>query len=323
MKNIAVFTSGGDAPGMNAAIRAVVRSAIFYGKAIYGIQQGYYGMINNTINEMNARSVSSIINRGGTILKSARSEEFKTDSGMAKAFHNIKQKNIDAIVAIGGDGTFRGADAFSKKYEIPIVGIPGTIDNDLAGTDFTLGFDTSTNTAMRLIDTIRDTATSHNRLFFIEVMGRDTGYIAVRSALASGAEAALIPEKTSDIKELCESLMDGAKRKKSSSIVVVAEGDEAGGAFAIAEKVRTQFPDYEIKVTVLGHLQRGGSPTCFDRELGSRLGVAAIEGLLNGHKNEMLGIVNNELRYTAFGELHHSTKGINEELIRINKILSI
>jgi len=323
VKKIGVFTSGGDSPGMNAAIRAVVRCAIYYEKEIYGIYRGYQGMIEGEIEAMNVRTVSNIIHRGGTILKSARSQEFMTSEGMQKAYEQLQIHGIDSLVAIGGDGTFRGAHEFYNLYGIPTIGIPGTIDNDIAGCDYTLGFDSAINTVVKAIDNIRDTANSHNRLFFIEVMGRDTGYIAVHSALAGGAEAYMIPEKAMSVEGLIEILEAGAQNKKSSSLVVVSEGNPSGGAYELAQKVKEKFSYYDTKVTVLGHIQRGGSPTVFDRILASQLGVAAVEALLEGLKELMVGRQGQRLVYTPLGETSSVEKGIETDLLRINKILSI
>lgn len=320
---IGVFTSGGDSPGMNACIRAVVRACVYNKKKAVGIYQGYHGLINNEFEELHVRSVSNIIHKGGTILKSARSEEFMTKEGRERAWENIKKNRIDALVAIGGDGTFRGAHTFYEEYGIPVIGVPGTIDNDLNGTYYTIGYDTATNTAVEAIDKVRDTASSHNRLFFIEVMGRDAGFIAIRSAIAAGAEAIMIPEENTTIDELVGILKLGAQSSKSSSLVVVAEGDEEGGAFEIARKVGEKFHYYDTKVTVLGHLQRGGSPTCFDRVLASRLGVAAVEGLLEGKKDVMVGRFASEITFTPLEEATKQGHKIDEELLRIADILSV
>lgn len=277
IKNIGVFTSGGDSPGMNAAIRAVIRTTIFYDCKVFGIHRGYDGLIDGDIFEMDATSVSNIIHRGGTILKTARSERFRTDEGMKQAFETIQKNSIDAIVALGGDGTSRGALAFNKIYDVPFIVVPCTIDNDLFGTDFAIGYDTAINTAMEAIDKIRDTADAHNRLFFVEVMGRDAGFIAMRSGIGGGAEAILVPESKTDSDELMKKLEHGWKRNKSSYIVVVAEGDEAGGAYKVAQRVKEKFPQFDTRVSILGHMQRGGNPTCMDRVLASRLGVAAVD----------------------------------------------
>ena len=322
LKKIGVFTSGGDAPGMNAAIRGVVRAGLYYGLEVVGIKRGYEGLINDDVVEMQSRSVSNIIHRGGTILKSARSSEFRTKEGRAKAFETVKKNGIEALVAIGGDGTFTGASIFFEEYGIPTVGVPGTIDNDLAGTDFTIGYDTATNTAVEAIDKIRDTASSHNRLFFIEVMGRDSGYIAVRSALAAGAEAVLIPERVSTLDDIIEVLELGSKRNKTSSLVVVAEGGPIGSTYEIARLVKQRFGHYETKVTILGHIQRGGTPTVMDRVIASRLGVAAVQGLLNGENNTMVGLVHNKVKYTPIAEALKMDREINESVWKTAEILA-
>lgn len=323
IKRIGVFTSGGDAPGMNAAIRAVVRAALYADLEVFGIKRGYDGLIKGDLTPMGSRSVSNIIHRGGTILKSARSQEFRTKEGRQKAYETIQKYGIDALVAIGGDGTFTGASIFYEEYGIPTVGIPGTIDNDLAGTDFTIGYDTATNTAVDAIDKIRDTASSHNRLFFIEVMGRDSGFIAVRSALASGAEAILIPEKDMTVDELVDKLEIGAMNNKTSSIVVVAEGGSYGGAMEIAQRVKERFTQYETKVTIIGHIQRGGTPTVFDRVLAGRLGVAAVKGLLDGKHDTMVGLIHDQISYTPIAEALKMDRMINEDIWETAKILSI
>ncbi|GAB3712620.1 6-phosphofructokinase [Spirosoma flavus] len=324
MKRIAVFTSGGDAPGMNACIRAVVRGAVYHGIEVFGIRRGYSGMINGDIFQMTSHSVSNIVQRGGTILKSARSKEFMTPEGRAKAHDQLKKFDIEGLVAIGGNGTFTGATLFYDEYGIPTVGAPGTIDNDLYGTDYTIGFDTAVNTALEAIDKIRDTADSHDRIFFIEVMGRDSGYIAIQSGIAGGAEMVMVPEVLTPISEVVEALKSGWSRQKSSSIVVIAEGEEAGNAVVISEKIRQQIQtDIDMRVTTLGHIQRGGIPTAYDRILASRLGLGALEGLMNGEKNVMAGIVNNELIYTPFRDTIRLPKPINEDLLRMVKILSV
>ena len=323
IRNIGVFTSGGDAPGMNAAIRAVVRTGLYYKREMYGIYRGYQGMIEGEIMHLKSRSVSNIIHRGGTILKSARSTDFRTPEGRRKAFEKLQKRRIDALVAIGGDGTFTGAHVFHEEYGIPIIGIPGTIDNDLPGSDFTLGFDTATNTTIEAIDKIRDTASSHNRLFFIEVMGRDAGFIAVRAAMAAGAEAVLIPERETSIDELVDTLELGAKRNKTSSLVIVAEGGQAGGAIEIAKRVNERFDHYDARVTILGHLQRGGTPSCADRVLAGRLGVAAVEALLNGESDVMVGVINNKVAYTPLKKATELERDMDEEIFRIAKILSL
>lgn len=324
MKRIAVFTSGGDAPGMNACIRAVVRGAVYHGIEVFGIRRGYNGMISGDIFQMTSHSVSNIVQRGGTILKSARSKEFMTPEGRAKAYEQLKKFDIEGLVAIGGNGTFTGATLFFDEFGIPTVGAPGTIDNDLYGTDYTIGFDTAVNTALEAIDKIRDTADSHDRIFFIEVMGRDSGYIAIQSGIAGGAEMVMVPEVLTPIPEVIEILKSGWSRQKSSSIVVIAEGEEAGNATDIAEKIRQQVqPDIDMRVTTLGHIQRGGIPTAYDRILASRLGLGAMEGLMNGEQNVMAGIVNNELVYTPFRDTIRLPKPISEDLLRMVKILSV
>lgn len=324
MKRIAVFTSGGDAPGMNACIRAVVRGAVYHGLEVFGVRRGYSGMINGDIFQMSSYSVSNIVQRGGTILKSARSKEFMTPEGRAKAFEQLQKFGIEGLVAIGGNGTFTGATIFYDEFGIPTVGAPGTIDNDLYGTDHTIGFDTAVNTALEAIDKIRDTADSHDRIFLIEVMGRDSGYIAIQSGIAGGAELVMVPEVLTPISEVVETLKAGWSRQKSSSIVVIAEGEEAGIATEIATKIRQQIDmNIDMRVTTLGHIQRGGIPTAYDRILASRLGLGALEGLMNGEKNVMAGIVNNELVYTPFRDTIRLPKPINEDLLRMVKILSV
>ena len=322
LKRIAVFTSGGDAPGMNACIRAVVRTALFSGVEIYGIRRGYNGLIRGDIMKMESHSVSNIVQRGGTILKSARSDEFRTAEGRKKAFDQLQDYGIEGLVAIGGNGTFTGAEMFYNEYGVPTVGAPGTIDNDLYGTDYTIGFDTAVNTALDAIDKIRDTADSHDRIFFIEVMGRDSGYIAVQSGIGGGAELVMVPEQQSSIEEVIETLKGNFTRHKTSSIIIVAEGEEEGGANEVANKVKEYVPYADIKVTNLGHIQRGGSPTAFDRILASRLGVAAVDGLLAGRKNVMAGIVNNDVVYSPFRDTLIKAKPIHPDLYRLAEILS-
>jgi 6-phosphofructokinase 1 len=323
MKKIAVLTSGGDSPGMNACIRAVVRGAVYYGIEVFGIKRGYNGLIMNDILPMTSFSVSNIVQRGGTILKSARSKEFMTKEGRQKAYENLQKLGIDGLVVIGGNGTFTGAQIFYDEYGIPVVGAPGTIDNDLYGTDYTIGFDTAVNTALDAIDKIRDTADSHDRVFFIEVMGRDSGYIAIESGIGGGAELIMVPETLTTIDDVIETLRQGWNRSKTSSIIVVAEGDDEGSAPEIAAKVKTALPLGDIRVTILGHVQRGGTPTAQDRILASRLGLGAVEGLLNGEKNVMVGVVNNQLVYTPFNDTITKTKPIHPDLIRMLGILSI
>lgn len=323
MKHIAVLTSGGDAPGMNACIRAVVRSALHFNFNVYGIMRGYQGMIEGDFVPLKRESVSNIIQMGGTILRSARSLEFRTPEGRRKAYQQLVKHNIDRIVAIGGDGTFTGAKVFMEEYpDIRIVGCPGTIDNDLFGTDYTIGFDTAINTAMEAIDKIKDTANAHDRLFFIEVMGRDAGFIAMATAIATGAEAVLVPEMPTDINKLIETLESGFLKKKSSSIVIVAEGEEAGGAFQVAEMVKEKLNAYEIKVSILGHIQRGGHPSCMDRLRASRIGVAAIQALIEGQKGVMIGIIHDAISYTPFEQAIKHNQEINPRILQMVDILS-
>jgi 6-phosphofructokinase 1 len=323
LQHLGIFTSGGDSPGMNACIRAVVRASVYHGLRITGIRRGYQGLIEGDFVDLDSRSVSNIIQRGGTILKSARSKDFLDSGGRQKAYENCSSKGIEAIVAIGGDGTFKGAEVFMQEFEVPIIGVPGTIDNDLSGTDFTLGFDTAVNTAVQAIDKIRDTAASHDRIFFIEVMGRDAGYIALNAGIAAGAESILIPEDKTDISKLVKKLDDGRKNEKTSSIVVVSEGDEAGGAFEIAAKVRKLRPEYDTKVTILGHIQRGGSPTVADRILGTRLGVASVEALLNGMKGVMAGVINDKVKFTPLQDCIKLSKPFQADYFKVSDITSI
>jgi len=307
---------------MNAAIRAVVRTAIYYNLQVTGIRRGYEGMINGEFFSMDQKSVANIIQRGGTILKTARSEQFRTKEGRRLAYDQLKKHGVDALVGIGGDGTFTGARIFGNEYDIPVVGLPGTIDNDLLGTDFTIGYDTAINTVIDAVDKIRDTAESHDRVFIVEVMGRDSGLIALRTGIASGAEAIIIPETKRDINALFERLENGRK-DKSSKIVIVAEGEEAGSAFEIGHQVKEKFPNYDTRVSILGHIQRGGRPTCMDRVLASRVGVAAVEALRDGHRNEMVGIIHNEISYTPFEHACKHNVEINPNLLKIVEILSI
>lgn len=302
IKCIGILTSGGDAPGMNAAIRAVTRSAIFNGWKVKGIYRGYEGLINNNIKELTTESVSNIIQRGGTILKTARSKEFMTPEGRQKAYENLKANGIDALVVIGGNGSLAGAQALANEHDMICIGLPGTIDNDLYGTDATIGYDTALNTIIECVDKIRDTATSHDRIFFVEVMGRDAGFLAQNSAIASGAEAAIIPEDQTDIDQLEEFISRGVRKSKSSSIVIVSESPKSGGAMHYAERVRKEYPEYDVRVTILGHLQRGGTPSAFDRILSSRLGVAVIDALKEEQRNVMIGICNNEIVYVPFNK---------------------
>jgi len=324
IKKIGVMTSGGDAPGMNAAIRAVVRACTYYNVKCIGYYRGYDGMIENDFTELTSRNVKNIINKGGTILKSARSDEFRTVEGRNIACKNLKAENVDAIVLIGGDGTFTGGALFSEEHDIPVIGIPGTIDNDIYGTQFTIGYDTALNTVVEAVDKIRDTASSHNRLFFIEVMGRDAGFIALNAGVGAGAEEILIPEEDQPLEKLVESLNRSKQNGKTSSIVIVAEGDKTGkNVFELADYVKENMEDYSPRVTVLGHLQRGGSPTCSDRVLASRLGVNAVELLLNGEKDVMVGLRNNQIVATPIIEIMRCKNSINRELLRISDILSV
>jgi 6-phosphofructokinase 1 len=323
IKRIAVFTSGGDAPGMNAALRAVVRTASFHDLHVYGINRGYEGMIDGDLKRLERRDVANIIHRGGTILKTARSKRFMEAEGRQQAFESLQAFDIDACIAIGGNGTFTGAHVFGQEHPMPFMGIPGTIDNDLYGTDYTIGFDTAVNTAIEAVDRIRDTADSHNRLFFIEVMGRHAGYIALHTAIASGAESVLIPEIETSLESLVDRLRKNAKRKKLFSLIIVAEGTPLGNATEIARKVSEHVSDFEIKVTIIGHLQRGGAPNGLDRVLASRLGHSAVEGLLNGQSDKMVGILNDEIVYTPFEDAIYKQKDINNDLVRMSEILAM
>lgn len=324
IKNIGVLTSGGDSPGMNAAVRAVVRTCVYHNIGCFGIYQGYQGLIDNKLEPMNARSVKDIINKGGTILKSARCLEFRTPEGRKTAYENLKKNNIDGLVVIGGDGSFTGAMIFQKEFSFPVVGIPGTIDNDIQGTRFTLGYDTALNTVIEAIDKIRDTASSHNRLFFVEVMGRDAGHIALNAGIGAGAEEILIPEEDMGLERLLESLKRSEKSGKSSSIVVIAEGDKTGkNVFEIASYIENNLPYYEVRVSVLGHMQRGGTPSCFDRVLASRMGVFAVESLLEGNSNKMVGIIDEQMTLTPLEDAIKGKSQINNNLIRVSDILSI
>lgn len=323
LRKIGVLTSGGDAPGMNAAIRAVARTAIYYNIGVVGIRNGYQGMITGDFKNLKSYMVSDIIQRGGTILKSARSEEFRAEEGRKKAYDNLKKEGIDGVVVIGGDGSFKGARKFNEEYDIPFVGVPGTIDNDLYGTDYTIGYDTALNTIVDAVDKIRDTASSHNRLFFIEVMGRDAGFLALRGGIATGAEAVLIPEIHSDTLSLKEHLEREYKRKKLSNIILVAEGDETGGAFSIAEQVKEDFKGFDIRVTVLGHIQRGGSPSAFDRVIGSEMGVAAVDALIDDQQSVMMGMMNRTIVHVPFNKTVKYHKDVNRRLLEIQEILSI
>ena len=324
IKKIGVLTSGGDAPGMNAAVRAVVRTAVYHKVECVGIHQGYQGLIDNKLKVMNARSVNNIINKGGTILKSARCLEFRTKEGRQTAFKTVQKHGIEALVVIGGDGSFTGAMIFQSEFNIPVIGIPGTIDNDIFGTSHTIGYDTALNTVIEAIDKIRDTAISHNRLFFVEVMGRDAGHIALNTGIGAGAEEVLIPEEDMGLDRLLDSLKRSEKSGKSSSIVVLAEGDKTGkNVFEIAEYVEKNMPYYDVRVSVLGHMQRGGSPSCFDRVLASRMGVYAVEALLQGKSNMMVGMKSEEIIFSPLEKAIKGKSEINKDLIRVSDILTI
>ena len=321
IKTIGVLTSGGDAPGMNACIRAVTRAAIFQGWKVYAVYRGWEGLINDDIKEFTTESVSNTIQRGGTILKTARSKEFLTVEGRQKAYDNMCKYDIDALVVIGGNGSLAGAMELAKEHDVPVIGLPGTIDNDLYGTDSTIGYDTALNTIMECVDKIRDTATSHDRIFFVEVMGRDAGFLTQNSAIAAGAEAAIIPEDNTDIDQLANFINRGIRKSKNSSIVLVSE--KAGGAMHYAERVRKEYPQYDVRVSILGHLQRGGTPTAYDRILASRLGVAAIEALQEGQRNIMVGIKDDQIVYVPITRAIKWDKPIDKELINVLGILSI
>lgn len=320
---IGILTSGGDAPGMNAAIRAVTRTAIYNGFEVKGIMRGYKGLISDEIIPFQTENVSNIIQHGGTILKTARSEEFRTAEGRKTAYENIKKHGITALVVIGGDGSLTGARIFATEYNFPIVGVPGTIDNDLFGTDTTIGYDTALNTIVEAVDKIRDTATSHERIFFIEVMGREAGFLALNGAIASGAEAAIIPEIATEVDQLGEFIQHGFRKSKNSSIVLVAESELTGGAMGLAERVKNEFPQYDVRVTILGHIQRGGSPSATDRILASRMGEAAIHALIEDQRNVMIGIQNDELVYIPFSKAIKNQKPVKRELLNTLKTLSI
>ena len=324
IQNIGVLTSGGDSPGMNAAIRAVVRGSLYYKLKVTGVLRGYDGLINADFISMDGKSVANIIQRGGTILKTARCDDFRSKEGRAKAYKNLVESNIDALVVIGGDGTFTGADVFSQEYDFPIIGLPGTIDNDLEGTDLTIGYDTAINTVVNAVDKIRDTAESHDRLFIVEVMGRDSGIIALRSGIGVGAEAILIPEAKMTTANLVHRVEHGRK-DKASKIIVVAEGDEAGGAYNVGEVLKEKFPHHDIRVSVLGHIQRGGSPSCADRVLASRLGVAAVEALLEGKSKVMVGQINKEIVFTPFSKAikHIDATQVTPAWLQLAEILSL
>lgn len=323
IKCIGILTSGGDAPAMNAAIRAVTRTAIYNGFEVKGIMRGYKGLITGEIIQFKTQNVSNIIQQGGTILKTARCSEFTTTEGRQTAYETMQREGIDALVVIGGDGSLTGARIFASEFNIPIVGLPGTIDNDLYGTDTTIGYDTALNTIMEAVDKIRDTASSHERLFFIEVMGRNAGFLALNGAIATGAEAAIIPEIATEVDQLDELISNGFRKSKNSSIVLVAESELTGGAMGLADRVKKEFPEYDVRVTILGHIQRGGSPTASDRIIASRMGEAAIHAFIEGQRNVMIGIQNDELVYVPFSKAIRNDKPINRELLNTVKVLSI
>lgn len=323
IKTIGVLTSGGDAPGMNAALRAVTRAAISQGIAVKAIYRGYKGLITDEIVDFQTQNVSNIIQHGGTIIKTARCDEFKTPEGRATAYERIKDHNIDALVVLGGDGTFTGAKVFAQEYNFPVVGVPCTIDNDLYGTDSTIGYDTALNTVIECVDKIRDTASSHERLFFVEVMGRDAGFLALNAAIASGAEAAVIPEVSIKDDMLAEVIQNGFRKTKNSSIVLVAESKETGGANGVAQRVKSEYPQYDVRVVILGHIQRGGSPTAVDRILASRMGAAAIDALLEEQRNLMIGVVNDKIVYVPFTKAIKDDKPIDLKLLQVLRQLSI
>ena len=323
INSIGILTSGGDAPGMNAAIRAVTRSAIYNGLKVFGIYRGYKGLVTDEIVEFKSQNVSNIIQMGGTILKTARCKEFKTAEGRAQAYENMKKHGIDALVVIGGDGSLTGARILAQEFDIPCIGLPGTIDNDLYGTDTTIGYDTALNTILDAVDKIRDTATSHERLFFVEVMGRDAGFLALNGAIAAGAEAAIIPEFSTEVDQLEQFIEHGFKKSKSSSIVLVAESELTGGAMHYAERVKNEYPQYDVRVTILGHLQRGGRPTAHDRIIASRMGVASIQALMEGQRNVMIGIENDKIVYVPFAKAIKNDKPIDRELVNVLAELSI
>lgn len=323
IKCVGVLTSGGDAPGMNAAIRAVTRSAIYNGLKVKGIYRGYKGLITGEIQEFQTQNVSNIIQLGGTILKTARCAEFKTPEGRQIAHETMVREGIDALIVIGGDGSLTGARLLAQEYDVPCIGLPGTIDNDLYGTDTTIGYDTALNTILDAVDKIRDTATSHERLFFVEVMGRDAGFLALNGAIAAGAEAAIIPEFNTEVDQLEEFIKNGFRKSKNSSIVLVAESEITGGAMHYAERVKNEYPQYDVRVTILGHLQRGGSPTAHDRIIASRMGVASIQALMEGQRNVMIGIENDKIVYVPFAKAIKNDKPIDRELVNVLNELSI
>lgn len=321
LKKIAVLTSGGDAPGMNAAIRAVTRTAVYNKLEVIGIREGYRGLIEKSFTPLWSNDVSDIIQRGGTILKTARCMEFKTSEGRQIAYNNLKEIGVNGVVVIGGDGTFTGARIFNEEFDIPFVGIPGTIDNDLYGTDYTIGYDTALNTVVEAVDKIRDTASAHNRMFFIEVMGAEAGFIALRSGIATGAEAIIIPEVSDEVDKLNQ-LLESGRRQRASNIVIVAEGDKEGGAYALANRVKERYPGYDVRITVLGHLQRGGNPSAFDRVTASRLGYSAVEALMDDQKSVMVGLQNNEVVLVPFRKAIKLHKNVSRSLLEIAEVLA-
>lgn len=322
VSRIGVLTSGGDAPGMNAAVRAVVRTGIYHGLEVYGIMRGYQGLIEDDVFKMESRSVANIIQRGGTILKTARCKDFYEAEGRAKAYETLKRRGIDGLVIIGGDGSFQGAVTFSQEYDIPVIGIAGTIDKDIYGTDFTIGFDTAVNTAVQAIDKIRDTADAHDRLFIVEVMGRDAGYIALHSGIATGAENILVPEQKTDVEQIIASLSEKQGRKKLVNLVVIAEGYVSGGAMHLAQIIKQRLPETDARVAILGHIQRGGPPSCLDRLIASRMGYHAVECLVEGRHNVFVGIMNNKMNYVPLEKVGKRKGTINEEWMKIVKILA-
>ncbi|MBC7412518.1 MAG: 6-phosphofructokinase [Bacteroidia bacterium] len=323
IKTIAVLTSGGDSPGMNAAIRAIVRTAAYNNLNVMGVMHGYNGLINNEIKQLTSANVGNIIQHGGTILKTSRSKGFVTTEGMQQAYNNIQKHHIDALIVIGGDGTFKGAQEFGTIYNFPIIGLPGTIDNDLVGTDFTIGYDTAINTVVEAVDRIRDTAASHDRLFFVEVMGRDAGLIALRSGIGVGAEAILMPETPTQLNELIEKLTNDQRRKKSSSIVIVAEGEEEGGAYALVKRLQPSLPNFDIRVSILGHIQRGGSPTAMDRVLASRMGYAAVNAIIQNQSGFMIGVIHNKIAQTPFAQATKHIQTLDADLLKMIEVLAM
>ena len=323
IKCIGILTSGGDAPGMNAAIRAVTRTAIYNGYKVKGILRGYHGLVTNKIIDLTSSSVSNIIQKGGTMLKTARSKEFRTPEGRQMAYDNMKAAGIDALVVIGGDGSLSGAQIFANEFDVPIVGLPGTIDNDVDGTDETIGYDTALNTIIEAVDKLRDTASSHDRLFFVEVMGNTAGYLSLNGAIASGAEAAIIPEREMEVDQLAELIHNGFRKSKSSAIVLVAENKATGGAMGMAERIKKEFPEFDARVTILGHLQRGGSPTAKDRILASKMGATAIEALSEGQRNVMIGIKNGDYVYVPFKRAIAHSQQMDLKDVDLVRILSM